>query len=115
MGEVVLMKNKRDEDIEFTVNPKTKGKKNRKERGGDQAEVGKPIKHNAATFQLFQKLELEAPITTDDIPPLLEKLEAKLAEYNNKVAEWEEQKEELKRKIMSGEDEIAEADGGEAE
>jgi len=45
-------------------------------------------------------LKIDAPITTDDIPATLEKLEAKLDEYTEKVKVWEEQREELKRKIL---------------
>merc|ERR1712110_1319600 len=63
--------------------------------------TSKPIKHDANTFQLFSKLKLDAPITTDDVPALLEKLEAQLEDYQNKVKDWEEKKEEMKRKILS--------------
>jgi len=116
-NEVVLCA-KKDRDEEYFYAPTAKGKKNKNKNKGEATETaaGKPIKHNAATFQLFEKLKLEAPITVDDVPPVQEKLEALLVDYNNKVAEWEEKKEELKRKIMSGEDEEAvEVDGADAE
>lgn len=49
---------------------------------------------------MFDQLKLDAPITTDDIPPTLEKLEALLEEYKAKVKEWEVNRDELKRKIL---------------
>merc|ERR1712226_1250660 len=94
--EVVLMR-KEDREEEFFFAP-TKGKKSKSKSKGEKTEGGpKPIKHDAGTFQLFSKLKLDAPITTDDIPALLEKLEAQLADYKNQVKEWEEKKEEMKK------------------
>merc|ERR1712146_300312 len=69
---------------------------------GEQDASKKPIKHNAETFKLFDSLKLDAPITVADIPPLLEKLDEQMTMYQNKVKEWEENKEELKRKIKEG-------------
>merc|ERR1719446_1628655 len=77
-----------------------KGKKNKAKKGGKTEGGSKPIKHNAETFRLFDQLKLDAPITTDEIPAILEKLEAQLVDYNNKVKEWEEKREEMKRKIL---------------
>merc|ERR1712129_270758 len=62
----------------------------------------KPIKHNAETFKLFDSLKLDAPITTADIPALLVKLEEQKLGFEAKVKEWEENKEEMKRKIKEG-------------
>merc|ERR1719265_1074245 len=62
----------------------------------------KPIKHNAETFQVFDKLKLNAPITTADVPALLVQLEDKLAYYNEKVKEWDLKREEMKRIILEG-------------
>merc|ERR1711920_1133862 len=76
---------------------KAKGKKTSKAEGS-----AKPIKHNAETFRLFDQLKLDAPITTDEVPALLEKLEEKLADFQHKVKVWEETKEEKKRKILEG-------------
>merc|ERR1712203_453547 len=74
-GTEVLLK-KEDRDNEFYMMPakgkKAKAKKGAKADGGDKA---KPIKHNAETFRLFDQLKLDAPITTDEVPALLEKLE----------------------------------------
>merc|ERR1712185_222545 len=69
---------------------------------GEQDSSKKPIKHNAETFKLFDSLKLDAPITVADIPPLLEKLDEQMEMYQKKVKEWEENKEELKRKIKEG-------------
>merc|ERR1712187_884325 len=101
-GTQVLMK-KEDRDNEMYMVPlkgkKAKAKKGAKADGGEKA---KPIKHNAETFRLFDQLKLDAPITTDEVPALLEKLEEKLADYQHKVKVWEETKEEKKRKILEG-------------
>merc|ERR1719510_1640980 len=95
-GAEVLSK-KEDRDEYYFV-PKAKAK------GGKAEGSAKPIKHNAETFTLFAKLKLDAPITTDDIPAILEKLEAQLEEYKEKVEQWRATREERKKKIMAGED-----------
>merc|ERR1712228_29064 len=105
--EVLLKKEDRDEYY-FVPTAKKKGKSKQKKDEGD-ATGNKPIKHNAETFRLFDQLKLDAPITTGDVPALLEKLEAQLVDYQHKVKVWEETKEEKKRKILEGiEDEKAE-------
>jgi len=82
---------------------KKKGKTNKK--GAAAKEGGaKPIKHNAISFKLFDQLKLNAPITTDDIPATLEKLEEQLASFHDKVKDWEANKNEMKAKILAGED-----------
>merc|ERR1712061_715270 len=94
---------------------KKKGKSKQKKDDGE-ATGNKPIKHNAETFRLFDQLKLDAPITTGDIPGILEKLEEKLEMYKLKVKDWEEKREEKKRRILEGtydpdEDEKAEEKG----
>merc|ERR1712110_366195 len=109
-AEVMVAKGEREE---FYLEPtaKKKGKsKAKKQEGSDKA---KPIKHNAETFQLFDKLKLDAPITTDDVPALIEKLEAKLVDYQEKVKTWEEKREDMKNKILAGEAEEAADDAAE--
>merc|ERR1719323_1327618 len=102
-GAEVLSK-KEDRDEYYFV-PTAKGKKTKaKAKGGKAEGSAKPIKHNAETFTLFAKLKLDAPITTDDIPAILEKLEAKLEEYREKVEQWKATREERKKRIMAGED-----------
>jgi len=93
---VLLSKDKREEEFFFAPTAKKKGGKNKSK---DKAS-SKPIKHNAETFKLFASLKLDAPITTQQIPELLEKLEAQLEDYQAKVKEWEEKREEMKRKIL---------------
>merc|ERR1739838_1255621 len=98
---VLLKKDAREEEFFFA--PTKKGKATKKGKpSGEQEASKKPIKHNAETFKLFDSLKLDAPITVADIPPLLEKLDEQMAMYQNKVKEWEENKEELKRKIKEG-------------
>merc|ERR1712203_145604 len=109
-GTEVLVK-KSDQE-EFFMMP-AKGKKSKSKKGGKAEGSAKPIKHNAETFRLFDQLKLDAPITTDEVPALLEKLEAQLADYQQKVKAWEEKREEQKRKILEGlevEDETKEED-----
>ena len=112
-AEVMVKKEDRDE---FWFAP-LKGKKAKGKKSGGAKEGGsKPIKHNAETFKLFDSLKLDAPITTDDIPAIMEKLEAQLADYNAKVKEWEEKREDMKKKILDGIEVLeAEKEGGEAE
>merc|ERR1711963_895951 len=83
----------------------SKAKKSKAKKGAKADGAAKPIKHNAETFRLFDQLKLDAPITTDDIAPTLEKLEAKLEYYKEKVKDWEVKREEKKRRILAGEDE----------
>merc|ERR1712232_149734 len=92
----------KDDREEFYLEPTAKGKKGKTKAKKDESST-KPIKHNAETFQLFDKLKLDAPITTDDVPALLEKLEVKLVDFNNKVKNWEQNREDLKERILAGE------------
>merc|ERR1712226_384353 len=101
-GLEVLMK-KEDRDEEFYLAPTARGKKSKSKKGGKaEGSAGKPIKHNAETFRLFDQLKLNAPITTDEVPPPLEQLQEKLADFQQKVKVWEETKEEQKKKILAG-------------
>merc|ERR1712113_599804 len=95
---------------EYYLAPSAKGKKSKGKKGTKaEGSSAKPIKHNAETFRLFDQLKLNAPITTDEVPALLTKLEEQLADYQNKVKVWEATKEEKKRKILEGtQDEDAE-------
>jgi len=101
---------KKDERDEFWFEP-TKAKKSKGSKPKGKEGSSKPIKHNAETFKLFDQLKLDAPITLDDIPPVVEKLEAMLVKYEAKVADWEKNKEERKAKILAGEDVEDEKDG----
>jgi len=98
-----VMQSKQDRDEEFYYAPTAaKKKKGTKNKGGKEG-AAKPIKHNAETFKLFDKLKLTAPITTEDIPAKLEALEAQLASYQEKVKAWEINRDMLKEKILKGE------------
>merc|ERR1712185_423511 len=78
------------------------GKKGKSAKSTEADGSKKPIKHNAETFKLFDSLKLDPPLTVAQIPALLEKLEAQKAEYEAKVKDWEQNKEEMKRKIKEG-------------
>jgi len=97
MDGLEVMASKKDQEEEFFVKPK-KGKKAK----GGAAGASKSIKHSAETFQLFSQLKLDAPITTADIPDLLEKLQAQLEGYKAKVTEWEQKRDSLKKAILEG-------------
>merc|ERR1712060_73098 len=90
---------KKGEEEEFFMMP-SKAKKAKGKKPGKAEGNAKPIKHNAETFRLFDQMKLDAPITTDDIPALLEKLEEQLEMYKGKVKTWEEKRDEMKRKIL---------------
>jgi len=100
--EVVLVdKSKRDE--EFYYAPTRKGKSS-KSKGKKAEGSAKPIKHNAETFKLFASLKLDAPITTDDIPACLEKLQTQMEDFQAKIKDWEKSRDERKAKILAGEE-----------
>merc|ERR1719215_1769149 len=100
-GSEMLVKKEDREEFYFAPTGKGKKKSGKKSKAEGAA---KPIKHNAETFRLFDKLKLEAPITTDDVPSRLEQLEQKLEDFQQKVKKWEETREERKMKILAGED-----------
>jgi len=99
--EVLMSKSKRDEEFYYAPTRKGKASKAKGKKGEGSA---KPIKHNAETFKLFASLKIEAPITTDDIPATLEKLDQQMAEYTDKIKKWELERDERKAKILAGED-----------
>lgn len=101
-SEVLLKKEDRDEWY-FTPSKKGKASKSKgKESKSDSGASSRPIKHNAETFRLFDQLKIDAPITTGDIPTVLLKLEEQMASYQEKTKQWEENREELIRKIRDG-------------
>jgi len=95
---IMLKKDDREEEFYFAPTKKKAAKGKKKE----DASKGKTIKHDAATFQLFDQLKLDAPLSTDEIPDIIEKLEAQLEDYNNKVKDWEVNREAMKAKILAG-------------
>lgn len=97
---VLISKSKRDEEFYYAPTRKGKASKNKGKKEGGSA---KPIKHNAETFKLFATLAIDAPITTDDIPATLVKLEAEMESFKAKIKEWEKSRDERKAKILAGE------------
>lgn len=91
-----VMLSKKDRDVEMYWQP-TKGKKGLKGKktDADSAKSTK-IKHSAETFKVWQDLKLPAPMTTGDVPALLEKLMESQKQYAEKVKKWEDQR---KKKI----------------
>jgi chromosome segregation ATPase len=97
---ILLKKDDRSEEMYFAP---TKGKKAKKGAGAKDAKgSGTNIKHNVGTFQLFDKLKIDAPVSTDDIPAVVEKLEAQMVDYQEKVKHWELNREAMKQKIIDG-------------
>merc|ERR1719453_1556869 len=78
--DMVVLTKKEDRE-EFYLVPTAKKKGKSKNKSGKEGGSTKPIRHNAETFRLFDQLKLDAPITTDDIPATLEKLETQLENY----------------------------------
>merc|ERR1740133_735983 len=98
--EVMMSKASRNEEMYYVATKKGKAAK----KGKAEGDVSKkPIKHNAETFKLFDSLKLDAPITTADVPALLVKLDAQMEMYQQKVKDWEQNREALKAKILAGE------------
>jgi len=60
-------------------------------------------------------LNLDAPLKDDEIPGLLEKLEKQLEDYNQKVKDWEANREAQKSKILAGEADTEEGEKKEEE
>jgi uncharacterized coiled-coil DUF342 family protein len=112
-----VLRKKEDREEEFYFVPTAAKKKGKKKGGKAESGGARPIKHNAVTFKLFDELKLDAPITTDDLPATIEKLDELLASYKEKVKEWEEKREEMKKKILGGVevDVTAEGDAKKAE
>merc|ERR1719230_137289 len=65
---VLASKKERGEEMYFVSTKKNKAAKKAKA-------AATQIRHNAVTFKLFKELDLDAPITTDDIPAIIEQLD----------------------------------------
>merc|ERR1740121_3216682 len=100
--EILLSREHREEEWYYA--PTAAKKKTKSKSKGAKEGAAKPIKHNAETFKLFDQLKLSAPITTEEIPAVLEKLEAQLESYQEKVKAWEKNRDEKKKAILAGED-----------
>jgi len=106
---VLLSKDKRDEEFYFCTTAK-KGKQGKKTKQAPE-ESKKAIKHDAETFQIFKRVNIDTPVTVADIPACLEKLEEKLEMYLQKVKDWEANKETLKAKMLAGEVDVDDVAG----
>merc|ERR1711959_875921 len=99
-GEVVLLK-KEDRDSEFNIPAtKMKSKKGKKQGGADASK--QKLTMNMDNFGDWAFLGLPPPMFVSDIPELLTKLEEKKKHFEQKVKDWEGNKEEMKHKIMDG-------------
>merc|ERR1719272_2022927 len=97
---ILLKKDDRSDEMYFAP---TKGKKAKKGAGAKAAGgSGSNIKHNVETFKLFDMLKIDAPVSTEDIPAVIEKLEAQMVDYQEKVKHWELNREAMKQKIIDG-------------
>merc|ERR1711966_8547 len=112
-GEVVLgSKKDRGDDFEFVIGvPGKKGKKGKKNAGGAGEDSKKKLVLNMENFGDWSFLGLDPPTYTSDLPGLLTKLEEKKVQFEQKVKDWEQNKEEMKKKILDGTLTLSEAKG----
>merc|ERR1711957_1136496 len=102
-GETVLSSKKDRADEEFLVPSKAKGKKGKKQGGVDAGAAAKQkIKLNMENFGDWAFLGLDPPMYVSDLAELVTKLEEKKQHFEQKVNDWELNKEEMKRKILEG-------------
>jgi len=101
---VMLKKSDRDDDGAFMAGFKGKKGKKKGPQGGEKK--AKNIKHNAGTFSLFAQVKVSAPMTTDEVPATITKLEAEMEVYNAKILEWEEKRKDLEAEIKEQEEKI---------
>lgn len=105
-GAKILCK-KADRQAEFFHAPKG--------RKGVKKEAKKPksvaIKHTSQTLEVFDELKVKAPISLDQLPPVIKELEEKLAVLVKKDAEWEaERKKKIEEsKALAAETKVADA------
>jgi len=104
---VLASKKDRAEEMYFVATKKGKAAKKAKA-------AATQIRHNAVTFKLFKELDLDAPITTDDIPGVIEQLEKKTQYYQDQLKVWEDTREQRKAAILAGEDSEDEGAGRDA-
>merc|ERR1719506_1124310 len=110
---VLLTKEARAAEEFFFAPTKVKSKKGKKQAGVDSGDASKKkLNLNMSNFADFQFLNLAPPMYVADIPDLLVKLEEKKQHFDQKVKDWEENKEEMKRKILDGTMTVAELKGG---
>merc|ERR1712039_269063 len=91
---IIIPKEKREMD--YFV-PPTKSKHKQQKGKLKKADGSQVIKHNVMSFSLFEKLEMDPPLSTDELPTTIEKLQEQLAEYKAEIAVWEARREEVRR------------------
>ena len=111
---VLLPKNQRNE--EYLIPPK--GKKNKRRQNSssnNSSSTHKSLVVDFATISTFEKVDLDVPMTTDDLPKayslLLEKHLKLKSEFDEKFANREKRKEEILKKLGDIELKITEAGG----
>merc|ERR1711990_738707 len=104
-GEVVMLSKEDRAAEEFFFAPtKVKSKKGKKSGGaGDEKKKDQKITLNMDNFGDWAFLKIEPPMFVSDLEATLVKLEEKKVHFEEKVKDWEENKEEMKRKILAGE------------
>ncbi|KAK6590991.1 nuclear segregation [Cryptosporidium xiaoi] len=111
---VLLPKNQRNE--EYIIPPKG-GKKNKKKQtsGAGSATHNKSLVVDFATISTFEKVDLDVPMTIDDLPKahslLMEKHLKLKEEFDEKFANREKRKEEIMKKLREVEQKIIDAGG----
>jgi len=89
-GTVVLPPREKQRDKEYLMAPikplRNEGKVSKKKT---KIEGAQAIRHDVRTLALFDDLQLEAPFSTEDLPATVAKLEERLAERMERIAEWE--------------------------
>lgn len=85
-AKILLNKKDREKEMYFAASKSKKAKK--------QKDTGKKVvvKHTADTFAIFDQLKMPAPMSTEDIPSILEKLEKNQNEVKGKIKKWEEER-----------------------
>merc|ERR1711907_849085 len=104
----------RADEYEFVTGVPKKSKKGKKQSGGGgDADSKKKLVLNMDNFGDCSFLGLDPPMYLSDLPGLLTKLEEKKAHFEQKVKDWEQNKEEMKKKILDGTMTLSEARGDE--
>lgn len=109
----LVPKNARDEEMFFVGSKGKKGKKNKTKETGQKAKA-KGITHTAATFQMFSQLKVPAPMTVDEIPGVIVKLNAALDEYKDKIADWETEAAKRQEELKEADEKIKRLEAEEA-
>ncbi|KAH8740926.1 nuclear segregation protein [Cryptosporidium ryanae] len=111
---VLLPKNQRNE--EYIIPPRG-GKKNKKKHASltSSASQNKSLVVDFATISTFEKVDLDVPMTTDDLPKahslLMDKHLKLKEEFDEKFANREKRKEEIMKKLREVEQKIIDAGG----